>query len=143
MKWIIPTAEDVSKPDEEVSKDIANQLLVPEIGVGHQGYILDGFPFNVRQALMLDRFIKGVNLAIYIRTQDKTREDSLSELLDYYDQRVTPKNSSGQPADLVLHPRAHQAPSTQTLESNRRQHQDIVTQLEQRINSLHSINTAQ
>ena len=37
--------------------------------------------------MFLDRFIRGINLAIYIRTEDKTFEHSIAELLDYYDQR--------------------------------------------------------
>ena len=68
---------------------MTNQLLEwdPELPV-HQGFILNGFPFNVRQALMLDRYIKGINLAIYFRNENKSHEQSIAELLDYYDQRV-------------------------------------------------------
>lgn len=72
LKWISPQLEDTSKPDEEVVTGVANQLLEGE-GI-HQGYLLDGFPFSVNQALLLDRLIRGVHLAIFIRSGSKSHE---------------------------------------------------------------------
>jgi len=31
------------------------------------GYFLKGFPFNTNQALILDKYINGVNLTIHLR----------------------------------------------------------------------------
>jgi hypothetical protein len=31
------------------------------------GYLVKGFPFNTNQALMFDRYLNGVNLAIYLK----------------------------------------------------------------------------
>jgi adenylate kinase family enzyme len=55
------------------------------------GYILRGFPFNTQQALLLDRYLNGVNLAIHLRSPaDSTDyESSIKPLLNYYDERVS------------------------------------------------------
>jgi hypothetical protein len=37
-------------------------------GLTHFGFILKGFPFNANQALLLDRYINGVNLAIHLKS---------------------------------------------------------------------------
>jgi adenylate kinase family enzyme len=67
MKWIAPRGFDYSTSDESISKHVANQLITADPMMTHQGYILEGFPFTVKQALLLDRFVQGINLAIYFR----------------------------------------------------------------------------
>jgi adenylate kinase family enzyme len=56
------------------------------------GYILRGFPFNTQQALLLDRYLNGVNLAIHLTTPADPADYSASikPLLNYYNERVTP-----------------------------------------------------
>jgi adenylate kinase family enzyme len=56
------------------------------------GYIVRGFPFNTHQALLLDRYLNGVNLAIHLKTPTDAADYSASirPLLNYYDERVTP-----------------------------------------------------
>lgn len=58
-------------------------------GVGFGGYVVKGFPFNTNQALLLDRYINGVNLALHIRDQNEPADESINNLLNYYDQRGT------------------------------------------------------
>lgn len=55
------------------------------------GYILRGFPFNAQQALLLDRYLNGVNLAIHIKSASESAEysSSIQPLLNYYDERVS------------------------------------------------------
>ena len=50
-----------------------------------------GFPFNPAQALLLDKYLNGVNLAIYCKDPSESPEfaDSIRPLLDYYDERVS------------------------------------------------------
>ena len=81
----------------------------------HQGFILNGFPFNVRQALMLDHYIKGINLAIYFRNENKSHEQSIAELLDYYDQRVPTLIDAGQPRDMELKRQTHRSSNSQAV----------------------------
>lgn len=51
------------------------------------GYILKGFPFNVNQALQLDRYLNGVNLALHLKTGEESEDylNSIQSLLKYYD----------------------------------------------------------
>ena len=51
----------------------------------HRGSIVYGFPFNSNQALILDRFLGGVNLAVHIRHGEPSSD--ISPLLKYYDER--------------------------------------------------------
>jgi len=55
------------------------------------GYILRGFPFNTSQALLLDRYLNGVNLAISLKTSSESADyvSSVKPLLDYYSARVS------------------------------------------------------
>ncbi len=55
-------------PDEMVNAVVAHHLQ--RVGVA-RGFILDGYPRNVDQAMHLDRIIK-INLAVYIRISDAT-----------------------------------------------------------------------
>lgn len=72
---------------------IAEQLNKAEDDLEGQvgfGYVLNGFPFNTNQALLLDKYLNGVNLAIYCKSA-KDSEDfssSVKPLLDYYNERV-------------------------------------------------------
>lgn len=49
-----------------------------------------GFPFNPAQALLLDQYLNGVNLAIHCRQPDEPADfaSSIQPLLNYYDERV-------------------------------------------------------
>lgn len=49
--------------------------------------IVQGFPFNSAQALLLDRFLNGVNLALHIKGTGGAQD--FSSLLKYYDDRGT------------------------------------------------------
>lgn len=125
MKWLAPSTDDVAKSDEEITRNIANQLITSE-GQAPQGYIVEGFPFNVKQALLLDRYIKGVNLAIYFRSQNKSHEETITELLDYYDQRVHLLLMTGQPCNLELLQEAKHASDSQALARYSCQHQAVI-----------------
>ena len=49
------------------------------------GVVVHGFPFNTTQALLLDKYINGVNLALHIKSgQDSSDYESL---LKYYGER--------------------------------------------------------
>lgn len=61
-------------PDDLVNAVISNGLRTCELG---QGFILDGYPRNVEQAMHLDRIVK-INLAIFLRISDK---ESLRRLI--------------------------------------------------------------
>jgi hypothetical protein len=54
------------------------------------GYLIKGFPFNTKQALLLDYYLSGVNLALHITSGNQSPEylDSIKPLLNYYDERV-------------------------------------------------------
>jgi hypothetical protein len=62
MQWVRPEGE--GKPDEEVTRAIAQRLTTPSI---YSGFVVQGFPVNVRQALLLDQYLNGINLAFYAR----------------------------------------------------------------------------
>jgi adenylate kinase family enzyme len=51
------------------------------------GYLLRGFPFNANQALLLDRYLNGVNLAIHLKTPGESADytASIQPLLNYYE----------------------------------------------------------
>jgi adenylate kinase family enzyme len=55
------------------------------------GFLLKGFPYNTTQALLLDRYLNGVNLALHVRTVNESQDylDSIKPLLNYYDERVS------------------------------------------------------
>ena len=55
------------------------------------GYILKGFPFNTKQALLLDRYLNGVNLAVHLKSGEESADYSASiqPLLGYYEERVS------------------------------------------------------
>ncbi len=52
---------------------------------------MKGFPYNTTQALLLDRYLNGVNLALHVRTVNESQDylDSIKPLLNYYDERVS------------------------------------------------------
>jgi adenylate kinase len=54
-------------PDEVVNAIVARRLQALELS---QGFILDGYPRNVEQAIHLDRLMK-INLAIYVKISDQ------------------------------------------------------------------------
>jgi len=74
LKWIDAPDLDVVTSDDDLSREVADQLLVGDPEEPYQGFFLDGFPFNTQQALLLDRHIKGINLAIYFRDEEDTEE---------------------------------------------------------------------
>lgn len=67
-KFITPSASPVS--DELLTRQIAEELLTPA-NPQFGGYILKGFPFNTNQALLLDRYINGVNLALHVTAENE------------------------------------------------------------------------
>lgn len=85
-KYITPSASPAS--DELITRSVAEDLL-SVTGTNFGGLILKGFPFNTNQALLLDRYINGVNLALHIRAENEQEDDSINSLLNYYDQRGT------------------------------------------------------
>lgn len=84
-----PTAET----DQIITRRIAEQLTkVSDQENTSFGFVLRGFPFNTSQALLLDRYLNGVNLAIYLRSANESPDftASIQPLLNYYSERVTP-----------------------------------------------------
>ncbi len=82
-----PTAET----DEVITRRIAEELTTAdEAAEAKFGFIVRGFPFNTNQALLLDRYLNGVNLAIYLKNPSDAADyaTSVRPLLDYYDERV-------------------------------------------------------
>ena len=84
-----PTAES----DQNIARRVAEQLTKSEAEEGESlnyGSLLVGFPFNTNQALFLDRYLNGVNLAIYCKHANESSDfaSSVRPLLDYYDERV-------------------------------------------------------
>ena len=67
-KYITPSASSGS--DELIARQVAEELLGSP-GSDYGGFILKGFPFNTNQALLLDRYINGVNLALHIRAENE------------------------------------------------------------------------
>lgn len=84
-----PTAET----DQIITRRIAEQLTkVSDQENTSFGFVLRGFPFNTSQALLLDRYLNGVNLAVYLRGANESPDftASIQPLLNYYSERVTP-----------------------------------------------------
>lgn len=60
-----------------------------------EGYLVQGFPFNTNQALLLDRYLNGVNLCLHIKysgardqSSESTEQNAEYEpLLKYYAKR--------------------------------------------------------
>lgn len=85
-KYITPSAS--AESDEIIARTVAEELLsAPSQAFG--GYIVKGFPFNTNQALLLDRYINGVNLAIHVKAENEQVDESINSLLNYYDSRGT------------------------------------------------------
>ena len=49
------------------------------------GVLVYGFPFNTNQALLLDRYLNGVNLALHLTSGQSSAD--YDPLLKYYDER--------------------------------------------------------
>jgi hypothetical protein len=81
-----------TESDDAIARQIANQVsLVPEEEEQIRfGYFIKGFPFNTNQALQLDRYLNGVNLALHLRTEGESSDylSSIKSLLTYYSDRV-------------------------------------------------------
>ena len=74
-----------------ITRRIAEQLTsADEAADAKFGFIVRGFPFNTNQALLLDRYLNGVNLAIHLKNPSDAADyaTSVRPLLDYYDERV-------------------------------------------------------
>ena len=63
-KYVTPTL--FVENDDILTRTIAEELIMP-FNRESNGYLVKGFPFNTNQALMLDRYLNGVNLAIYLK----------------------------------------------------------------------------
>jgi adenylate kinase family enzyme len=86
-KYITPSAS--AESDEIIARTVAEELLSSP-GSTFGGFIVKGFPFNTNQALLLDRYINGVNLAIHLTEPNCAQNDeSINNLLNYYDARGT------------------------------------------------------
>lgn len=48
---------------------------------------MQGFPFNSAQALILDQYLRGINLALHVKAP--TGAQDFESLLKYYDERGT------------------------------------------------------
>jgi hypothetical protein len=81
-----------SESDEVLTRKIAEQLTREEEGEQSTrfGYLIKGFPFNTNQALLLDRYLNGVNLALHLKSKDESSDytSSIESLLGYYEHRV-------------------------------------------------------
>lgn len=89
---------EAGSQDEEITRTIADQLVTPDYCMG---FALNGFPLNVRQALLLDRYVNGMNIAFYAKQKGNTEyEASIADLLNYYDVRVRTVVTLGQPGEL-------------------------------------------
>jgi hypothetical protein len=88
----VVTPEMSTESDDAIARQIANQVsLVPEEEEQIRfGYFIKGFPFNTNQALQLDRYLNGVNLALHLRTEGESSDylSSIKSLLTYYSDRV-------------------------------------------------------
>lgn len=83
-----PTAET----DQIITRRIAEQVTrVSEEDNSSFGFVLRGFPFNTGQALLLDRYLNGVNLAIHLKANNESPDftASIQPLLNYYSERVS------------------------------------------------------
>lgn len=70
-----------NETDEALVKQIATELIKPQ-DTGYNGVVVNGFPFSSSQALLLDYYLKGVNLAVHLRGGDGVQD--FSSLLSYY-----------------------------------------------------------
>ena len=82
MKWVQPPT-DIGASDEVLTRQVAEQLLEGDSQFAVRGFFIDGFPFNTKQALMLDKYINGVNLALFIGDAE-SESSALADLLAYY-----------------------------------------------------------
>ena len=91
--YSILTPSPTAETDEIITRRIAEGVTRVEDGAEGSkfGYILRGFPFNTNQALLLDRYLNGVNLAIHLRSPADSADysGSIKHLLNYYDERVS------------------------------------------------------
>lgn len=89
------TPKPTTETDEILTRRISEELLASQENDEGQdlktdfkfGYLLRGFPFNTNQALQLDRYLNGVNLAIYLKDTTNPNEEyrqSIAPLLNYY-----------------------------------------------------------
>ena len=84
-----------AETDDVIARRIAEEVTkVPEDEFEGEnirfGYLIKGFPFNTSQALMLDRYLNGVNLALHIKSGRESGDylSSIQSLLSYYEERV-------------------------------------------------------
>lgn len=64
---------------KQIIIDIINPKAITQV---HRGIIIKGFPFNTAQALVLDQYFKGVNLALFVKAKDEA--PNAPSLLEYY-----------------------------------------------------------
>lgn len=78
------TPSPSNQSDETITRNIATELVSNE-NKFFNGAIVYGFPFNSNQALLLDRFLGGVNLAIHLKGSGEIGD--YVPLLNYYEER--------------------------------------------------------
>ena len=49
-----------------MARKVAQDAMTIDSNSPHNGVFIHGFPYNVNQALHLDNFLGGVNMAIYL-----------------------------------------------------------------------------
>ena len=84
-----------AETDDIIARRIAEEVTnVPEDfnqpDNARFGFLLKGFPFNTNQALLLDRYLNGVNLAVHLKCGEESGDylSSIQSLLGYYEERV-------------------------------------------------------
>lgn len=85
-KYVTPNPS--AETDEIIARSVAEQILGSP-GAKFSGYLIKGFPFNANQALLFDKYLNGVNLALHVRAENEPVDESINNLLNYYDQRGT------------------------------------------------------
>ena len=81
------TPDLTSENDYEMAENIAKESIIRSNTEKQHGVFIHGFPYNTKQALLLDQFLGGVNLAIYLEGPQEYQE-SIANMLQYYEERV-------------------------------------------------------
>ena len=83
FKYVTPspnTSEDEESMVKRVAKLFGSEGEIPESDLNFNGYLIKGFPFNTKQALLFDHELCGVNLAIELRDPNQSSEAGSSEI---------------------------------------------------------------
>lgn len=88
FEWYAPSQQNPNS--DAVIVEEATEVLTNFGGEVAEGHLFKGFPYNTKQAMLLDEKLNGVNLAVYLKSdkQPAEFEQSIQDLLDYYDSTV-------------------------------------------------------